>query len=384
MGNWKTSLSDSGVVSPFLDKLIPNLHEETFVFERPHNLSHIKNPRIPNVCYTDYLEFCWAASLLMRRYERDAEATWFDMEPFASKFDSHFDVQIDRESLRKRIRYVVTGERVLGRGLERFFRTSRPRCIVEIEHYSVFCLIANLVLNKLEVPVIELQHGQIGPGHVAYNGIASGYERRLPKAIATFGDFWGDSCTVSEKANRFVSTGSILLECNQLENDSENTKRKKCLLVVCQGNDGGSIDSFVANLIKDPRSKQWRIIIKMHPSEARSWRKVHPAIAAIHSHVEVATEGTIGKYLSMSEAVVGISSTVLFEAIAYKVKVFVLNAIDSEIAKPLVDIGAAVAISNPSDFFESCEGHHWLDRSTEEYVWKNGAVGNICALIESS
>ncbi len=269
--------------------------------------------------------------------------------------------------------------------MERLFSEINPKCVVEIEHYSVFCLICNEILKRCDIPIIELQHGQIGSGHIAYNGIASGYERCLPTEIATFGAFWGDQCVVPDGSVIFSAVGSVPLEHGPFRK-SGSVRPSVCkasLLVVCQGNDGGAIDEFVSSILRDSRADAWEIVVKMHPSEVNSWRITHPRLAVEKNRVSIATEGAIGDYLSNCDAVVGISSTALFEAVAYDKPVFVLETIDSEIAEPLVEIGAAVSIKNGHDFLDAYADRKKFSSSLKGYIWKGGAAENVCELIES-
>ena len=242
------------------------------------------------------------------------------------------------------------------------------------------------MLHELGIPVIELQHGQIGPGHIAYNLDAPDCGRYLPDRIAAFGQYWIDECVVPDRDRRMIAVGSIPLERGlkasfDIEKEQVD-EHVPFVLVVSQGYDNGAVSSFVCDLARDPRANEYRIVVKLHPSERNSWRVVHPELTEVGTRVEIAETGDIDWYLQRATVVVGISSTVLFEAIAYRKRVFILDTVDSEIAQPLMRSGAAELVKDASEFVGrmSVEVESVSD-SLKSYVWHEAALENTERLV---
>lgn len=387
LGNWKKTVEDGQVKNIFLDDLISKIEDANIkycIFERPNQMKHVEDKHEKKTYLTDYLEFCWAISIAKKKWSKEYKSVFEDITLTVSELEKIFGIKIDRKKLFKRVKYVTSGYYELTKLLVKVFKKWRPDCVVEIESYSVFSLICNGVLKELNIPIIELQHGQIGSGHIAYNLSGIGCERYLPTCIACFGQYWIDDCSLPGKGRLMVPTGSIPME-NNLRYFTQESKKSNRILIILQGNDGGSLDKFVEELLQLGATHNYEIVVKLHPSESSSWRKIHPKIASLEKQVTVVSGGDIGRYLNDSLAVVGISSTVLFEAIAFEKKVFVLNTIDSEIVNALVEKGIARSVESGKQLLEYLDtdncNNHWCN-SAKSYVWQNHASQNITNLIK--
>ena len=184
LGNWKKTAGSNGVCNVFLEDLARDLADDCSILERPHKLAHVKDSLEDLTIYTDILEARWLVALATRKWEKASRCVLSDLAELVGLLECEFDVEIDREALAKRTSYVVTGYYALSKSFREIFSRWQPECVVEVEHYSVFCLVCNEVLHELDIPVIELQHGQIGPGHIAYNLDAPDCGRYLPDRIA--------------------------------------------------------------------------------------------------------------------------------------------------------------------------------------------------------
>ena len=386
LGNWKKTAGSNGVCNVFLEDLARDLADDCSILERPHKLAHVKDSLEDLTIYTDILEARWLVALATRKWEKASRCVLSDLAELVGLLECEFDVEIDREALAKRTSYVVTGYYALSKSFCEIFSRWQPECVVEVEHYSVFCLVCNEVLHELGIPVIELQHGQIGPGHIAYNLDAPDCGRYLPDRIAAFGQYWIDECVVPDRDRRMIAVGSIPLERGlkasfDIEKEQVD-EHVPFVLVVSQGYDNGAVSSFVCDLARDPRANEYRIVVKLHPSERNSWRVVHPELTEVGTRVEIAETGDIDWYLQRATVVVGISSTVLFEAIAYRKRVFILDTVDSEIAQPLMRSGAAELVKDASEFVGrmSVEVESVSD-SLKSYVWHEAALENTERLV---
>lgn len=388
VGAWKKIEQNGEVINFLLEELGNDLKDSCLILERPANLVHKKDSLGDVVIFTDYLEVLWGASLKLGRYKHQANQVKTDVFEVISKLENELNIKVDRSSISHRVDYVVAAYYSLSKQLEKFFLRINPKCVVETEHYSVFSLVSNGVLKQLEIPIIELQHGQIGQGHIAYNISASNSQRYLPDKIAAFGKYWIDQCELPDIERLMVPTGSIPLQrdinrLHKLSSKKQKIKRSnKVLLVISQGYDNGIIDNFISSCAKAEFLKDWKILVKLHPSEVLTWRHVHPALAS-NNHVEIITSGSSNWYVVNSDAVVGISSTVLFEALAFQKPIFVLDSADSKIAEPLVSLGVACRIVNADGMVDFLENFNNMKEFDSEYYWKSNALSNVEMLIKN-
>ena len=383
LGNWKKSGGVPTARNIFIDGIIEELSLKSIVLERPNQLLHKTDNYSDVTVFSDYIEFKWLIALKTGRWGHEAQRVLCDLLPLISSLEKWFGVSIYKSSLKQRIDYITNGYYEIKKSVSKLVSNNSIKCIVEIEHYCVFCLICNKVFHEYGIPVIEVQHGQIGSGHVAYNLTSNSTKMYLPDIVATFGQYWIDECGYPLKEKRMVPVGSIPLEHDVMKFSKTRDNEHHVILVISQGQDGGTLSKLTCDLVKILDLSRYKIVYKLHPSEFKSWQSIHPDLVEIQDQISIASnECELGYYINESTAVVGISSTVLFEAIAYQKNVFIVNAIDSEIAKPLIDRGLALSVSSASELVNQMTRIDYIVKKNDaEYIWKSSAINNMSTLI---
>lgn len=185
-------------------------------------------------------------------------------------------------------------------------------------HLSNFIRIA----HERNIEVAELQHGWIGASHAAYNyGRAwfdSDLTSSLPDTLLTFGEHWGEELRFPGK---LVPVGKPLLE--RAAESALPFEERQCRLLVVSSVYNRDQLVAAATSLRLLLPEHWEIALRPHPSE-RTDAEVLFASALSHG-ITIDQVLDVNASISASRAVVGMISTVLFEALALGVHIGVIE-----------------------------------------------------------
>ncbi|MDI3473611.1 MAG: hypothetical protein PWQ27_413 [Kosmotoga sp.] len=239
--------------------------------------------------------------------------------------------------------------------------------------------------HDLGIKVGEFQHGVISRIHLAYNygnGIINSawYKKYLPDFLLLWGKYWREQIkTPSEK--HIVGNAHIIEKRKQLEADDKKLDRnKKVVLMISQGTLTSTIVELTRKLSK-LLGDNYTIMYKLHPGEV-PFKERYKVLHEL-PNVLVVSEGDIYDYIFNSNYVVGVYSTTLYEAIAFRKPVFILKHplseayIDPKIGKFFSDAEELVnLILETGD-----EGNK--DILKTEYFWANEWKHNYREFVKS-
>ncbi|MDQ0725943.1 hypothetical protein [Microbacterium sp. W4I20] len=197
--------------------------------------------------------------------------------------------------------------------LRRVVRRVRPRLVIMDTASYTYNGEAVGVFKDAGAYVVEPQHGWIGPSHAAYNyGRAfedASLRRALPDELLTFGEFWSEGLRLPAKT---TAIGKPHLE--EVARSAPSVRRRQ-LLVISSRADPEETDRFVTEL-RGALHEAWSVVFRPHPAESAAVAERYPAIAA-HSGIAIDRNPDVYDSLAETRAVVGVASTVLFEAAAF-------------------------------------------------------------------
>lgn len=178
------------------------------------------------------------------------------------------------------------------------------------------------IAHERNIEVIELQHGWIGASHAAYNfGRAmmnTELTSSLPDTLFTFGEYWGQDLRFP---GRVVAIGKPSLERTARE-AAPYAERPNRLLLISSIYEVDLLTA-VALRLKERLPSSWEIALRPHPSERASAPELFAE--AIRSGIELDQESDVGASIVRSRAVVGLVSTVLYEALPLAVHIGVID-----------------------------------------------------------
>jgi len=208
-------------------------------------------------------------------------------------------------------------ESAVGRILDRF---SPSVVLMEDASYGAYGSIIKMMKGR-GIHVAEPQHGWIGPTHAAYNfGEAMRQPElasTLPDELLTFGDYWAEGLRFPAP---ITVVGKPHLEANVARARPVH-ERSRTLLVVSSTADPDEMSDFVLR-VRGALDGTWGVAFRPHPSERAGFEARYPRLADVPG-VRVDSHADVYESLADVQAVVGVASTVLFEARAFGCRVFV-------------------------------------------------------------
>lgn len=226
------------------------------------------------------------------------------------------------------------------------------------------------------VRVVEPQHGWIGPTHAAYNfGAAMStpeLSATLPDELLTFGKYWSSSVRVPFST---TDIGKPHLE-TMARGVVPWDKRPDEVLLVSSIADPEGANDFALELAQQ-LPDGWRLRFRPHPSE-RPVAASRYGRMLTHSRVILDDEPDVYMSLGTARGVVGVASTVLFEALALGCRVFARESVYApyyvgDLFGPLVQgpesVGVVIeGLAQPSPT---------VPRATLDAIWQPDATRNF-------
>lgn len=213
---------------------------------------------------------------------------------------------------------------------KRYYRRilrNKYKCVFMVEHYNIAHFALIQAAREVNIPVIEYQHGVIGRYHFAYNFYNTEEKNLyLPDYLFTFGSYWSESCRLP-KICKPIKVGFPLIDESRQQQKMSDKDSKN---IVFYGPFSDLMLAIIEDFVKLDCNHRYRIVCKLHPRELKNGRSLYPELYE-NSNIEIIdTPLFVHELLASSLNHVGISSTVLFEALAFSDRVFVIDDIGSE------------------------------------------------------
>jgi hypothetical protein len=220
----------------------------------------------------------------------------------------------------------------------RLLNKRSPQKIYLICSYGKEALIA--AAKGMNIETIEFQHGIMTSLHLGYHFPAKKPIHYFPDRIRLFGKYWHDivSLPVEDKAIEYY--GFPYLE-EKLSVYANTSKKKNQILIISSDNVGHKMTEVAFELSK--LLPEYKIIYKLHPIEFKIWKDAYPllieAIQLPNFELIDNYEQDLYGLLFESETVIGVSSTVIYEALAVNCSIILLNLPSVEYLKDLIENG---------------------------------------------
>ncbi|MEC2159780.1 hypothetical protein [Virgibacillus halodenitrificans] len=176
------------------------------------------------------------------------------------------------------------------------------------------------------VKVIEFQHGVMGPYHLGYHFPSLTKVPYFPDEIYLFGDYWDKTTSLPNNTKKNYYGYPYLKEYIYQRRNEIGNKQRNEIVIVSQGNVGKELSEFVYNLAV--RLTNYSFKYKLHPGEFGRWKKEYPQLLQMSklSNVEIIEdEKNLYDLFTTSSIVIGVSSTAIFEAVAFKVQPIIVK-----------------------------------------------------------
>ena len=253
----------------------------------------------------------------------------------------------------------------------------QPKTIIIMVYYGYTWMVLCEVAKDRRIPVIELQHGQVNRNVIDYNFLGNDLMPAFPDYFFSFGELEKEARMPIPKSH-IISVGFPELECNSVKK-AERNKRKTILFISSMKKELAKCAYQLAEILN---SDQYHVIFKCHPKEVDSWRQDY-GMYLENSVIEVADtmECTVHDYMSISDWVIGVSSSALYEATVFNVKIGILKISDYDYVKTLYESGEAKLFADVRELYETIVQDSFHP-SKQGHFYKKNSINNMISSIE--
>lgn len=357
-------------IYPIIEPALNILDGHYNYIERPNHFVHIKDNRKENVAYSDYIELKRAKNQYIKKYYMD-DIDKKKVSKIIDILNERFDIALNKDRL-----YKITNERLTG-FLTYYYEYGKildelqPQYVLEVVHYENAELALTKAAHERNIQVIELQHGTMGQGHIAYNFKSA--DEYTPDKLLLFGEYWKESTNYPGK---MLAVGYPYLE--EQISDLPVKKKNKTILFISQGpiaKDLIKLALKLENYIIESKL-QYKLIYKLHPNEYQTWKTRYPEL--LNSNIEVIDNNEKNLYdlFRMSSYQIGVSSTALLEGMAFGLKTIILKAPSYDYFEKLIEKEYMVLVEDLRDVVSIILNHSNSMISVEQ-LWKSNSFENL-------
>lgn len=211
-----------------------------------------------------------------------------------------------------------------------YFKKKKVKKIYLICSYGKEGIIA--AAKDLKIEVIELQHGIIIKQHLGYNfkEIEIPY---FPDKLLLWGEYWKELNIFPKNTEIEISNFSYLNK--QIEKYKNINRIEEQIIFISQGPIGRKLSIKAIEFAKENPEK--KIVYKLHPREYGIWRKEYKELFKNKDLKNLIivdnNKKNLYEYLYESSYLIGVSSTVIYEALNIGLKVGIIKLYSYEFFK---------------------------------------------------
>lgn len=286
------------------------------VIEDSFNYNYRRPRSIKDLYYLDWIRF---HSKLRTKFEMkfcpnsDLQSAVDDFIQFLKINSRHSITNEKYDELRNLLLRRIYEMPFLVRYYSKLIHTIAPRAIfINGCCYGSYAGILANIAKKMNVCVLEIQHGMVASDHIAYNYFIKDinkYRQYLPDYFLTFGKYWSE---IIELPVKRLEIGHPYLE------ESLNLyKREKqqVVLFVSSSLNAPKETQFVIALKKELDKLGYQLYFRIHPLDYDTYQMKYKDI--IHAGILIDRDN-LYKVLSVTKYVIGEVSTVLYEALKFR------------------------------------------------------------------
>ena len=238
-----------------------------------------------------------------------------------------------------------------------------PKVVFLVVAYENKALVA--ACKKMNIKIIELQHGTISPYHLGYSypentrkfdGEIKEIEY-FPDKILSFGDYWKNACQFPIDSENIISMGFPYFEKNSKtymkiaedkNSEDENNQKTgdKQILFISQGVIGKYLSELAyetaLSINENNDSQNFKFIYKLHPGEYGTWKENYNYLTKAvnefnYFNVIDKSEPPLYELFAKSHYQIGAFSTAIYEGLAFNCKTFIIDVPGVEYLDDLID-----------------------------------------------
>lgn len=244
-----------------------------------------------------------------------------------------------------------------------------PKVVVIVCYYSTGMMTLCEISKEYGIPVVELEHGLICDMYIDYNFLKKRNLKEFPDYIFTWGEKPGVRFPIDDDKIRKVGFPELESKVQT------NIREKKSILFISAIN--REVAEYARYISDNIDHKKYDVIFKLHPLEYGRFESDYGEVFK-DSNVEVITDTnrSIYDFLSISDWVVGTSSTAIFEATMFQTKIAVMESNEYEYCKELYENNYAVLVKNKEELLRIIESDS-ITLKKDDFFYKRNSLNRM-------
>ena len=273
-----------------------------------------------------------------------------------------------------------------------------PKVIFLVVAYENKALVA--ACKKMNIEIIELQHGTISPYHLGYSypentrkfdGEIKEIEY-FPDKILSFGDYWKNACPFPIDNENIISMGfpyfeensKTYMEIGEDKNSEEENNEKtdyQQVLFISQGVIGKYLSELAyetaSNINENNDSQNFKFIYKLHPGEYGTWKENYDYLTKAVNEFNNFTvidksEPPLYELFARSHYQIGAFSTAIYEGLAFNCKTFIIDVPGVEYLDDLIDRDIVKKVKSSEELINYINNENIsIQEYDKDYFFKN-------------
>lgn len=279
----------------------------------------------------------------------------------------------------------------------------KPKVVFLVVAYENKALLA--ACKKMNIEIIELQHGTISPYHLGYsypentmkfNGELKEIEY-FPDKILSFGNYWKNACPFPIDSENIISMGfpyfeensktymKIAEDKNSKEGNDQKTEKKQ-ILFISQGVIGKYLSELAyetaLNMNKnnennEDNAQNYNFIYKLHPGEYGTWKENYDYLTKAVNEFDNFTvinksEPPLYELFAESHYQIGAFSTAIYEGLAFNCKTFIIDVPGVEYLDDLIDKDIVKKVNSSEELINYINNENIsIQEYDKDYFFKN-------------
>ena len=265
-----------------------------------------------------------------------------------------------------------------------------PKLVFLVVAYENKALVA--ACKKMNIEIIELQHGTISPYHLGYSYPENTRKfnneikeiEYFPDKILSFGDYWKNACPFPIDSGNIISMGFPYFEKKKKtymkiaeKKDNEQIGQQQ-ILFISQGVIGKYLSKLAYETASNiNESQNYNFIYKLHPGEYGTWRENYDYLTKAVDEFDNFTvidksEPPLYELFAESHYQIGAFSTAIYEGLAFNCKTFIIDVPGVEYLDDLIDKDIVKKVKNSEELINYINNENIsIQEYDKDYFFKN-------------
>lgn len=246
----------------------------------------------------------------------------------------------------------------------------KPKAVIIVKYYEMKNMILIQEAKKRNIPTIELQHGMMDDVMPVYNYLKKHNFDTYPDYIFTFGEYDKEVAHYPIDKKYIIPVGYPELEKKAKQNKRTETKKQITFFA------GASLklEKYAIYLNRILDKNVYKIVFKLHPMQYSQWKKIYVELADTDIEVIDNNQKDSAYYLAQSDFVIGISTTVMFEATLFPCKIAIVKEDNYQSMQPLYQNKQAYLATTKEELADFVTNDNFFVPEQGNYYRRNAIV----------